>query len=180
MAGSNWPLRGQKLTTCDGVGTSQRWTKDGLHIQPFGTCGSCLLPRPWQNGRMFAQTLDLTVGVVVEASVHCRGNATAGFLVRGESGDTKLEWDCARQLFLQGDYTWDRKTRFPPGEALSLKLLLRSTSDGATGMAELYVNGIIGHPFTFPLGGGNATSLGVLDSSAGAAVRGARAWAMTL
>ena len=51
-----------QLTTCDGVGTSQRWTKDGLHIQPFGTCGSCLLLRPWQNGRMFAQTLDLTVG----------------------------------------------------------------------------------------------------------------------
>lgn len=134
--------------------------------------------------------LDLTVGVVVEATLSCaaRTNTTAGLLVSGSATNGTFVWNCATQTFsLLGGQPIDRKLAFPPGAPVALKMLLRTTPDGETCMAEFYANKIMSHPVTFALGGGQAAKLAVLDLTPHAAhelpllpVQDLKVWKMTL
>ena len=92
---------------------------------------------------MLDAELDLAKGVVVEATLQCSSNTTAGLVVRGPSGDTAFLVDCDRQHFLVGSTVWDRSPGFASNEALHLRLLLRSTPTGVVGMSEFYVNDIM-------------------------------------
>jgi hypothetical protein len=129
-------------------------------------------------GEVFDMDVDLTVGAVIEATLSCpsqvnnltgsgkTANLTAGLLVRGKAQATFL-WNCASQTFiLPGGLTIDRKPGFTEGAPIALKLLVRATPDGETGMAEFYANDIMSHPFTFALGGGKATKIGVVNGLA--------------
>ena len=93
--------------------------------------------------QMLDVELDLAKGVVVEATLQCSSNTTAGLVVRGASGDTAFLVDCDRQHFLVGSTVWDRSPGFDSNEALHLRLLLRSTPTGVVGMSEFYVNDIM-------------------------------------
>lgn len=118
-------------------------------------------------GEVFDTGVDLTVGAVVEATLSCpsRGNVTAGLLVRG-SAQAAFLWNCASQTFLlPGGLTIDRKPGFTKGTPIALKLLVRTTPDGETGMAEFYANEIMSHPFTFTLGGGQTARIGVINGA---------------
>ena len=75
---------------------------------------------------------------------------------------------------------WDRKPGFAAGAAVALRLLLR-TSAGGVGMAELYVNDVMSHPYTFGGPGAALDALATFDTADGAIDgSGAMAWAMTL
>ena len=98
---------------------------------------------PKSAAQMLDVELDLAKGVVVEATLQCSSNTTAGLVVRGPSGDTAFLVDCDRQHFLVGSTVWDRSPGFASNEALHLRLLLRSTPTGVVGMSEFYVNDIM-------------------------------------
>lgn len=141
-------------------------------------------PPQSQPGEVFDMDVDLTVGAVVEATLSCpsHGNLTAGLLVRGTAQAAFL-WNCASQVFvLPGGLTIDRKPGFTQGAPIALKLLVRTTPDGETGMAEFYANEIMSHPFTFELGGGQTARIGVVKGAAvdKAPVQDVKAFKMTL
>ena len=139
-------------------------------------------------GKVFVTAVDLTIGVVIEATLTCANSTTAGLLVRGTGTEATFVWDCASQTFhLPGGLTIDRNTSFPQGQPIELKMLLRSTPDGETGMAEFYANGVMSHPYTFKLGGGASARIGVIDTTApstvasvASPVQAVKAWKMTL
>ena len=141
-------------------------------------------PPKTQPGEVFDTDVDLAVGAVVEATLSCpsHGNVTAGLLVRGAAQAAFL-WNCDSQTFLlPGGLTIDRKPGFTQGAPIALKLLVRTTPDGETGMAEFYANEIMSHPFTFALGGGQTARIGVVNGAAvdKAPVQGVKAFKMTL
>ena len=117
--------------------------------------------------RLLDVALDLTIGVVIEATLSCanvRANATAGLLISGSGANATFVWNCAAQTFsLLGGPPIDRKLNFPAGASVALKMLLRTTPDGETGMAKFYANEIMSHPVTFKLGRGQSARLGVVD-----------------
>ena len=122
-------------------------------------------PPKTQPGEVFDVDVDLTIGVVVEATLSCpnQGNVTAGLLVRGTAQAAFL-WNCASQTFLlPGGFRIDRQPGFVKGVPIALKLLVRTTPDGETGMAEFYANEVMSHPFTFALGGGQTARIGVMN-----------------
>ncbi len=133
-------------------------------------------PPQTQPGEVFDMDVDLTVGAVVEATLSCEGhNVTAGLLVRGNAQATFL-WNCASQTFLlPGGFAIDRKVGFARGAPIALKLLVRATPDGQTGMAEFYANDIMSHPFTFALGGGQTAKIGVVNGAQSSATGAASA-----
>ena len=71
-------------------------------------------PPPTPPGVLFDVEVDLTVGVVIEATLSCASaNTTAGFWVRGSSDDSTFVWNCATQTFtVGGDQPIDRKPGF--------------------------------------------------------------------
>ena len=134
-------------------------------------------------GLLYDVEVDLTVGVIIEATLLCANVSTsAGFLVNGSSGETAFLWNCAAQTFTIGGSHIDRKPGFDVGAAVALKMLLRTTPNGERGMAEFYANEIMSHPFTFNVYGGKAAKIGVAaDLTASAAeVTAVQAWKMTL
>tara|TARA_B110000208_G_scaffold156643_1_gene190041 strand:+ start:210 stop:626 length:417 start_codon:yes stop_codon:yes gene_type:complete len=133
--------------------------------------------------------VDLTVGVVIEATLSCtHASTSAGFWVHGSKDDAFFVWNCATQTFTVGGQSIDRQPGFVAGTAVALKMLLRTTPNGERGMAEFYANEIMSHPFTFDLGGGKAAKFGVAALNVNiparnadiAAVTAVKAWKMTL
>jgi len=133
---------------------------------------------------LFDLEVDLTVGVVIEATLSCANSSTsAGFWVHGSNDDATFVWNCGTQTFTVGGSQIDRKPGFAAGAPIALKMLLRSTPNGRRGMAEFYANEIMSHPFTFNVGGGNAAKVGVaadLHNGDLKAVTAVKAWKMTL
>jgi hypothetical protein len=134
---------------------------------------------PVAIGVLFDVEFDLTVGVVIEATLSCANASTsAGFWVHGSSDDAIFVWNCATKTFTVGGRAIDRKPDFAAGAAVALKMLLRTTPNGERGMAEFYANEIMSHPFTFNVGGGKAAKIGVAADIT--AVTAVKAWKMTL
>ena len=187
-----------RMAACNGTATTQDWTTAGGTIKevtgpapapaPPAPTPQCLRvytapapPAPAPLGVLFDVEFDLTVGVVIEATLSCANTSTsAGFWVHGNDGDTTFVWNCATQTFTVGGNPIDRKPGLPAGPAVALKMLLRSTPNGKRGMAEFYVNEIMSHPFTFILGGGNKAKIGLASALPITAVTAVKAWKMTL
>jgi hypothetical protein len=123
------------MTSCDGTAISQDWTTAGGIIKEAKSAapGLCLRtstapapPAPPPLGVLFDVEVDLTVGVVIEATLSCANPSTsAGFLVNGNSGETTFLWNCAAQTFtVGGGSPIDRKPGFAAGAAVALKMLL--------------------------------------------------------
>jgi hypothetical protein len=133
---------------------------------------------------LFDLEVDLTVGVVIEATLSCANSSTsAGLWVHGSGDDATFVWNCATETFTVGGSQIDRKPGFAAGATIALKMLLRTTPNGLRGMAEFYANEIMSHPYTFNVGGGKAARIGVaadLHNGELKAVTAVKAWAMTL
>ena len=186
-----------RMAACDGTATSQDWSTAGGIIKEVKSAapGQCLRtstfpapPTPAPPGVLFDVEVDLTVGVVIEATLSCtHASTSAGFWVH-DSKDAFFVWNCATQTFTVGGQSIDRQPGFAAGAAVALKMLLRTTPNGERGMAEFYANEIMSHPFTFSLGGGKAAKFGVAALNLNiqarnadiAAVTAVKAWKMTL
>eukprot|EP01047_Picozoa_sp_COSAG01_P054894 COSAG01_NODE_6050_length_3880_cov_4.660970_5_plen_450_part_01 len=111
-----------------------------------GSSGVCVrasaIPQPAprdpnSHAQMLDVPIDLTVGVVVEASLSCdtqKNSTISGFAVQGSSGSAQFLWNCATQVFQGTAGTINRATDFPADAPIELKLLLRTTPDGDIGM----------------------------------------------
>ena len=183
------PLR---MAACDPTVSTQDWTTAGgiiKELKPLLPPALCLRtstgptpPAPPLPGVLFDVEVDLTVGVVIEATLSCANASTsAGFWVHGSSDDATFVWNCATKTFTVGGKLIDRKPDFPAGAVVALKMLLRTTPNGKRGMVEFYANEIMSHPFTFNVGGGKAAKIGVAAQRADLkAVSAVTAWKMTL
>ena len=134
-----------RMAACNGTATSQDWTTAGGSIREAKSAGAAAAKSPGQcvrayaapvppparpPGPLFDVEIDLTVGVVIEATMSCANASTSAGLwipssVPGPAfPDTLFLWNCATQTFSLGGNPIDRQTGFATGADVALKMLL--------------------------------------------------------
>lgn len=104
-----------RTAPCNSTASTQDWTTAGGTIRETkstapavtGQAGQCVSvstvpapPLPPPPGMLLDVEVDLTVGVVIEATLSCANSSTsAGFWVHGSSDDATFVWNCASQTF---------------------------------------------------------------------------------